>query len=263
MLPLADTTSPLTAETFAEALRLGFASYHVTAQSIAAEGDSLNFSKLKVDLTGAKIDRTVRLPKPQGNTGEQIAIEDFHLLAAPGHFEGTPATLIINARAAKFTRVPAQSGDTLLSLNDAQHGDISIEAPVRALEALLQNLATQAAANHGVEVRGCTLTLNAVNPKTLHFRAEVTAKMFIATAKVGISGELSVDDEFTARFRNLQLSGEGMIANVASSYLRPQLEKLEGRSFPLLAFSLGSVKLRDLQVTTGDNLKIAAQFGAA
>jgi hypothetical protein len=61
---------------------------------------------------------------------------------------------------------------------------------------------------------------------------------------------------------NLTADGDGMVGNIAVSFIRPHLTKLNGTPLPLLAFSLGSVKLRSINVATDDGLRITAEFGS-
>ena len=60
----------------------------------------------------------------------------------------------------------------------------------------------------------------------------------------------------------LAIGGEGMIASAAGGFIRPALAKLDGRTFSLMALSLGSIRLRDLQLRGGDSLRLTAQFGS-
>ena len=48
---------------------------------------------------------------------------------------------------------------------------------------------------------------------------------------------------------------------MACGILTPHLQKLEAREFPLLAFSLGQLRLRGLELIADDGIKIAAEFG--
>jgi hypothetical protein len=50
---------------------------------------------------------------------------------------------------------------------------------------------------------------------------------------------------------------------VACGVLKPHLEKLEGRDFPLMSLPLGEVHLRDVRIAVGDKLVVTAEFGSA
>jgi len=99
-------------------------------------------------------------------------------------------------------------------------------------------------------------------PRTLAFRGEVTAKMFLMTAELTLTGQIDVDAGLNARFSRLKLGGDGMITKIANGFIRPKLDHLEGRVISLLAFSLGDLRLRDIEVSTGKKLVIRAAFGS-
>jgi hypothetical protein len=73
---------------------------------------------------------------------------------------------------------------------------------------------------------------------------------------------LSINDRMIATASNLNANSDGMVGGIAVNFIRPHLQQLNGRPLPLLAFSLGNVKLRGVNVTTTDGVRIAAQFGS-
>jgi hypothetical protein len=89
----------------------------------------------------------------------------------------------------------------------------------------------------------------------------VKAKVFVMNAEIVVSGQLSVDDGLNLRAQQLTADGNGMIASVATSYLRPRFAEIEKRVFPLASFSLAEVQLRDVQVRGGETLRLEARFG--
>jgi len=86
--------------------------------------------------------------------------------------------------------------------------------------------------------------------------------MFIMRAKVTVTGDLEVDDQLGARLAHLTCTGDGMVGSAATAVVRPHLEKLEGRVFPLLAFSLGKVRLKDIELEAGEGLRVRAAFSS-
>jgi hypothetical protein len=262
MLPLAGPPVPDSTESLAEALRDGLAHYSIGAREVAASGPWPMLEALRLDFTGLSLSRALRLPVVKTPGEARIKVGDFSLIAAPLHFEDTPIDLSLRATQAAFGFSEAADGTQVLALTDADHGDLALEVSRGALETLLHSLAAGAASEHGVDVKKTRIELTARGPRELSFKAEVTAKMFIVTAAITLTGDLAIDDQLNARLSNLRFSGEGVIANAAGGFIRPRLEKLEGRSFPLMAFSLGSIKLRDLQLHGGDSLRLTAQFGS-
>jgi hypothetical protein len=78
-----------------------------------------------------------------------------------------------------------------------------------------------------------------------------------------ITGQLDLDEELNARVSGLDCIGDGAIASIACGVLKPHLQKIDGRVFPLMSLPLGEVRLRDVQLAVGDKLSVTAKFGSA
>ena len=263
MLPLSGESLPSTSAELVAAIERGLAELKLTARSVRADGGAFPaIGSLTLDLTDARATRELRAPAlklVEGHGG--VTVGAFQLRANPLHFEGTPFEILLNATDAAFVFAGAPEAGALM-LKNAKDGDISLAAATKDLEALLHELVVQGAGKQGVNVKKTTLELTAQGPRRLLFRVEVTAKMFLMTAAMAVSGQLDVDDELNARFSNLTLGGDGMITKMAGGFIRPKLEQLEKRTIPLLAFSLGDLRLRDVEVATGDKLTIRGSFGS-
>jgi len=260
MLPLTGSSPPTSPETLAEALRAGLAAHGLIAASVSASGEWPQLDALAIDLTGALIDTTPALPHPDAGRTGNFSAKTFTLHAAPALVRGAPLDLEISGLAATFALAPA-GAESVALLTGAAEGNVILQIPHGALEQLIHRLASEAAREHGVEIKQTRVTLTSRGPRAVSIVAEVTAKAFIATATVTLSGEAELDDQFVARLSNLRFSGEGMIANLAGSVIRPVLTKLEGRTFPLLDFIGGEFALRDVRLEVGESLRLVAQFG--
>jgi hypothetical protein len=49
---------------------------------------------------------------------------------------------------------------------------------------------------------------------------------------------------------------------MACGILKPYLQKFDGREFPLMSLPLGEIRLRDMQLSVGDQLCVTAEFGS-
>ncbi len=145
----------------------------------------------------------------------------------------------------------------------ATSGNVSVEATREALESFLHSFAVGAAKKQGFEVKKTRLDCTQEGPRAVSFRAEGTAKVFVMSASLALTGKLAIDDELNAKLSNLALDGDGMILKLAGSYAKPHLDKLEGRAFPLMAFTAGGLRLHDVELTAGNSLRVQAKFGAA
>ena len=260
MLPLAAETFPATPDELAAALTAGFAARDVAAE-VEAKGRALDaLGALRVGLTGKQFTRGFRIVKAPASEAATVRAERVEVSGAPLDFEGTPLTMRIEATDAelRFAGTPA---DGALVLAGAASGSISLAVAHAALEALLHQLAKGAAEKQGLEVKKTTLELTARGPRALAFRCAVTAKMFVLSADLSLSGSLDVDEQLNARLSGLTLGGDAMITKLAASFVRPHLDKLEGRVFPLLALAPDGLPLRDVEIAAHDGLEIRAKFG--
>lgn len=261
MLPVSAAEIPASPDELAAALAAGFAARGVVAKSVCAEGDGLAaLAALRIDVSGARCGREFRVEAAPGEETVVVRAERFELVGEPLEFEGTPLRLRVEARGAEL-RGAGPAGEGVLRVVGAESGEVVLAVSLADLEALLHRLARGVAEKQGVEVRATKLTLTARGPRALSFRCEVTAKVFVMTAELSLCGELTVDGELNARLSGLTLGGDAMITKMASGFARPYLEKLEGRSFSLLALGLGGLRVRDVELAAADGLEVRAKFG--
>lgn len=261
MLPIIAEKFPTTPEELAVALRGGLAARGITAQSLIVEGASLAaLDRLGVDLTGAQLTRGLRVSTGGADAGATVKVERFEICGKPLTFEGAPLQVEVEAEQAEL-RFAGQPADGALVLANATRGSIALSVAREALETLLHQLAKGAAEKQGVEVKKTKLELTSRGPRALSFRCAVTAKLFVMSADLELSGKFDLDEQLNARLSGLELGGDAMITKLAGGFIRPHLDKLEGRVVPLLAFSLEELQLRDVEIATAAGLEIRAKFG--
>ncbi len=261
MLPLAAAKFPASPDELASALTDGFATRALTVGSVHVEGAALSaLATLRVELTGTQFTRGFRLIASPTNGSAAVVAERFEILGAPLFLEDTPLQVRVEATQAElhFAGFPA---DGTLVLAKAASGVLLVAVAQADLEALLHQLARDAAEKQGVEIKRTRLELTARGPRALSFRCEVTAKMFVMSADLALSGQFEVDEQLNGRLTGLTLGGDAMITKLAGGFVRPHLDKLEGRAFPLLALAPVELKLRDVEIATADGLEIRAKFG--
>ena len=260
MLPISADTFPVSSEELTAALERGFGSGGVKPVTIAAEGAYPQLAKLSVDLSGVQLTRDDRLHGFSGSSAGTVTIGRLEMFGEPLYFEKAPVNARLEGETVEM-KVTGEPKVGSLMLESAGKGTVSILVTIEALEGLLQSLAGEAAAKQGIEVKKTKLTLHQEGPRAVSFRAEVTAKVFIMSAALALTGRLEIDDEFNARLSSLGLDGDAMVTNLAGSFLKPRLQQLEGKVFPLFAFLPGGIKLRDIQVSVAPALHVQARFG--
>lgn len=258
MIPLAGTSIPSTADELAHSLTEG-----LRACGLAPREVTVSEGRLAIDLTGAEISRTTRLPVGRERIGAGPEIADVALRAEPLLFEKAPVHLRV--RLAGVTTEFARAADGIVVLNLAQAASGSVDAHILQanLEAAVNALATEAAAKQGVQVKSTQLEIEAPTPRRLVFRATVTAKAFVMTTTVKLRGEVELDAELNARFANLAVEGEGMIASLVEGALRPRLAEFEARTFALGALVAGGLRVSDAALSVDDALRLHATLAGA
>ena len=262
MLPLAGPNFPASLEELSAALRAGFSARGIAAREIRATGEWPRVEELAIDLSGAEFSRATELPKSSGKSQPGVSIDRLTISAAPFFFEKTPARLELRASQAECGFARDASGETFLTLNHTADGSLSFEAQRADLESALKIIAGDLLEKQGAQVKSSQLDLIDRGPQSLGFRAEITAKAFVMTARVVVTGHLDLDDQLNLRIRELAVTGDGMIATIATGFLRPRFVEIEKRVIPLAAYSFAGVALHGVRLSGGNALRIEAQFGA-
>ena len=126
----------------------------------------------------------------------------------------------------------------------------------------MKGLAGTAASKQGAEIKSVELSFTVEARAPSNFVPMSTAKVFIMSAKLAISGRMEVDEQLNLRFSDLQAAGNGVLASLASSSLRPQFAQLEKRLIALGAFSWAGIRLHERATAGGETLRLAAKFAA-
>ncbi len=261
MLPLAGSRLPSSPEELVSSLQAGLRDAGIVSQETRARGEWPRLDELSINLTGARVTRAFRLSANAPASTSSVAITALSLTAEPIFFENTPLLFAMHAQAADCGFSENSDGHAVLSLQGVGAGSVFMEAAVADLEVTLKNIAQEILSKQGAEVKAVKLTLTERNSRSLGIRAEITAKAFVMTARLTVSGEIDLDDQLNLRLRDLAVSGDGMIASLASGFLRPRFAELEKRVIPLAAQSFAGIALQDVRIQCGDALRIEARFG--
>ena len=262
MLPLASPQFPASLEELSASLRAGFSARGIAARDIRATGEWPQVTELAIDLSEAQFSRATTLPKTASEAQPGVSIASLTISAAPFFFEKTPAHFELRASQAECEFARGANGESFLTLSRTATGSLAIEVQRADLESALKTIACGFLEKQGAQVKSAQLELIDRGPQSLGFRAEITAKAFVMTARVVVTGHLDLDAQLNLRLRELATSGDGMIASIASGFLRPRFVEIEKRVIPLAAYSFAGVALHGVRIRGGNSLRIDAQFGA-
>jgi hypothetical protein len=231
---------------------------------VTIKGDTLgDLKQVTIDLSGAKLTATEPPPKPVG-VGKRKPGPNVGRLEILGHpilYEQTKLDLDLSASGLRFDFDRDKRGKPLLVLAAAEEGDVEAKIKRKDLEGLLLSVARVAAKEQGVTIQDLQLELAATGPRSVSADVRVKAKKLLMSSVLNLSGAASVDDELNATLSDLKVSGEGLIGNAAAAFLQKHIKKYDGKQIPLMAFSLGDVTLRDLEIELNGSLQVSAKFG--
>ncbi|HZE12838.1 MAG TPA: hypothetical protein VE086_03695 [Chthoniobacterales bacterium] len=223
-----------------------------------------HLDSLTACLDGAQLPE--RPPPMPSSTGEQrpaLTIDSLALNASPLVVGPAPVQFKLAAKDVELRRANDRDENILLLVHDASDGHIEISLAISDLEALIAEVARTEAGKHGVNIEGVELSLRSRSPRSLAADVRLRAKKMFFTASLGVTGQLDLDEQLNARISGLDCTGEGAIASVACGVLKPHLQKLDGREFPLMSLPLGEVRLHDVRIALDDKLSVTAEFGSA
>lgn len=267
MFPLSGNQFPASVEELKSAIRGGLSDVLTLVNPQAAvqiEGGSWPaIDRMTIDLNGASISITQppAKPKPKDDRQTGITINQLRVLGHPIRYGRSGADLDVSASSVALDFAHDESGKALLLLRDAADGRIEMKVNKSDLQAALTDAATAAAKPHGVAVQDLQLNLTSDGPRSLAGELRVKAKKMVMSGVVLLRGRIDIDDSLVATLSNLACSGEGMIGSMAAAMVNTKLKSYEGKRIPLTALSLGDTTLRDLKISAGPVVSVAANFG--
>ena len=221
-------------------------------------------SLFSVDLNGAAVRAQTLERKPGMAIGRQPAFSAarVQVSAKPVKYQNAAAEFSVSASDAKFDFAKDSDGHVVLALSAASDGQLDASIGKRDLESLLMAVAKPLAAAKGVGIDRIEIMLSSSGPRSLAIEARIAVRKMLS-AVIRVSGQLAIDDQLVARLSDLQAAGEGMIGTMAVNFIQPQLRELEHRELPLVSFSIGDVRLRDVKLQTpAGGVHVHASFGS-
>lgn len=262
MFLLGSADFPQTRDELVASLDEGLRLFGNVAGVQEAEGEFPRLDRLWVDLSGAQITSALRPSEGVGQREQGITVSVFKVTGDPVRFEQSPIHVRVAGSDVRLAYDRDAGGRPVLVLDAAREGEIEIRVARAELEAILLSLAREAASAHGVSVSDVAVTLRSRGPRSIDFSVAVAASKLFMKTTVTAAGQVDVDDSLNARISNATCDGSGVIGTLACGFIRPHIAKHEGRSIPLMALPLGSVRLRDLTVEAGESLTVHARLSA-
>ena len=265
MFPLNTKTFPASAAELARQLSDSVRNlFALTRDPIELRDKSYpHLDSLTVTLDGAVIsERPPAIPSVTSPSQPALSIDLFNVNGSPISVGPASIDFRLQANGVDLHRANDPDGNVVLLLHNAADGRVEISIAVSDLEALIAEVAKAEAGKHGVNIDDVQLTLRSRDARSLAAEVQLRAKKIFLSATLRITGQLDLDQHLNARISGLDCTGDGTIASVACGVLKPHLQKLDGREFPLMSLPLGEVRLRDVQIAVDEKLSVTAEFGS-
>ena len=218
--------------------------------------------KIDINFDGARIDS--RLPAPPTAVGETKPVVEAAVLMLSARkvaVHGAPLNLQLEAKDVVFHEGRDENSDALMLVHKVRTGHVVMSAAQLDLEHAIAEIAQREGRKNGITIEETRVSLRARGPRSISADVRLSAKKLLFRAKIDISGQVHIDDEFVATISNLTCRGDGAIGSVACGILDPHLRRLDGQTFSLMSLPLGEVKLRDIRIAVADTVEITADFG--
>jgi hypothetical protein len=223
-----------------------------------------HLEELNVSLNGAQLRGSPpSIPSLSSEPAPALKVDSLNINASALSIGPAAIDLSLSARDVSLDQASDSKGNVLILLHNASEGHIEISASPSDLEALIAEVAKTEAGKHGVTIEDVQLSLRSKSSRSLAAEIRLRARKLFLNASIRITGQLDLDEELNAKISGLDCAGDGAIAHIACGVLKPHLQNIEGREFPLMSLPLGEIRLRDVQLAVGDKLSVTAEFGSA
>ncbi len=269
VFPLADGPLPKSRQELNDSLNGGWhkALEHLADDDSVVFSDGEHFpylSSLKMQLSSGRMDVTKdnKGSKPNGRVQGQIDVKDFELDGSPLLCDRAKLNLHLTANRARLDVERNERGEPVLMLADAKNARLDFQATRADLERIALVSARAAAKKYGVSVEKIDFKLEGDSlSHSLFLDMHISTKVGFIPAGMRFQAHVEIDDQMNAKLTNLKCDGDEALGPLIVGIIRPGLEKYEGRSKPIFSFPTGQLKLRDIRITSGEELKLAATFG--
>lgn len=151
-----------------------------------------------------------------------------------------------------MTRAPSVPNLVLFPL------EFRLESSHRDLELAVHAIVSALAAERGVDVKATRLNLRSISEHELDFAIVCEVRAMIVSATLNVRGRAVIGDDLCARFDELVIDGDGMIAGLAKAALGPKLDALKARPFPIADLKLPGLVVDGVAVSVGETVCLTA-----
>jgi hypothetical protein len=199
--------------------------------------------------------------RPSGKVEGRAAVRDFDLEGLPLVEDKAKLNIHIKATDARLDLEHDEHGRPMVMLADAKNATFQFQADLADIERVLVMDLNDAAGKYKVKVVNAKLKLDAVNNRSIDVDLHLTTTVLqYIRAGMHFQAHVDIDNDMYARLSHLKCDGDEALGPLITSLIRPGLNKYEGKSRLIFGFPTGELKLRDVKIQGGDEVKVTAIF---
>ena len=268
MFSLKTACLPPTAESLREALEVSLGELVRSPGGPRVQVEDQNYPRLsaiRVELDEASAgDRLPPIPElANGKIEPALEADQLEISARPLRIQNAPVQFYCQAQKVKIGQARDEAGNILLLLQNADAGKLELSIAMAELERLVRSTVTDLAGKQGIVLEDLRLQLKTRSERALDAEMRIRARKLFLNTQIRLTASLEIDDRLNARLFGIECAGEGTLGTLACGFLAPHLQRLNQREFSLLTLPLSEIRLRDLRVAVGDELRVNAEFGSA
>jgi hypothetical protein len=220
--------------------------------------------EIAINFDGAQFDSLPAAPPVVvGETKVACEAAVVTLSARNVSVRGVPLNLSMEARDVVFHQGRDGNSEVVLITHKMRDGQIVVSATQPDLENAIVEIGGREARPHGIAIEQVRLTMRACGARSIAADIEIRARKFLLRAKIDISVQLDIDDDFVMKISQLKCKSHGAIGSLACGALEPYFRQLEGRALSLKSLSPGKIELRDIRIAVANNVELIVDFGTA
>ncbi|MCI0458819.1 MAG: hypothetical protein L0Z62_17815 [Gemmataceae bacterium] len=266
MLSLIGPCPPANREELIVALTGGLNSMlHLPADRTVVEVAGAHYptlDKLRIDVTGATVRETYRPRLSTGPHQPGITAAQLEIVGRQLRYQQVAVDFALQAQEACFAICAHAPSGHRLDPIAAQQGHFQARMSHADLESLLRAAFQSVAARHGLLIEKTELAFECPDERSVLVQVRVVGSKRMAFMSIRAvlhgRGRLVIDETLQATLSGLSCQGEGVVGQILVGLMQAQIQQWEGRSFPLTAFSLGKLQLRDLKIGYQAGLQVEA-----
>jgi len=217
--------------------------------------------EIAINLDGARVDVQPPVsPRLVGGTTLAYEAAFVTLTGRQISVRGVPLSLRMEARDVVLHKGQDENGDAVLVVHHMRDGSLALSAVQRELEAAIAEISRRE--GRGITINQVRLATRARGARSLSADLSLQARKLFLHSRIEISGQIDIDDYFTARISNLKCKADGAIGSLACNALDPIFRQFDGKTFPLASLPLGDIQLHDIRIAVTDTIEFTANFAS-